>query len=200
MKHTLTFYEEGHAYAIDGQDVPSVTEVLGELLPGHQADPYYLQRGQAVHAGAAIIIRGESLAEDPDPRIAGQLEAVRLFQREWKPEPVAVEMRVCSVRHMYAGTLDLVANIKGATAIFDWKASIEAAVRYQLAAYAWAYAETTGAAIPRHGYVVQLKEDGNYVVQGPFDMRVLSSKWFAMLTTYRIRLEHGMVKQKEHGQ
>ena len=50
MKHVLTFDEGAHAYTIDSRPVPSVTQVLRDVLPMFHAEEYYLQRGRAVHA------------------------------------------------------------------------------------------------------------------------------------------------------
>ena len=74
---TLDFNEAAHQYTLNGHDVPSVTQVLGDVLPGWRADDWYLERGRAVHACAAMIARGEEF--DHDSVIAGQVAACRRF-------------------------------------------------------------------------------------------------------------------------
>ena len=47
---TCTFDADRHEYRIAGRVVPSVTHVLGDLIPGWRASDWHLQRGRAVHA------------------------------------------------------------------------------------------------------------------------------------------------------
>ena len=68
-----TFNDATHEYRIGGRFVPSVTQVLGDLLPCFQAGEWYLERGRAVHACAAMIAKG--IAFDHDEQIDGQVMA-----------------------------------------------------------------------------------------------------------------------------
>ena len=51
-----TFDAETHEYRIGGRKVVGVTTVLNDLIPGYRASDWYLQRGRAVHAAAAMIL------------------------------------------------------------------------------------------------------------------------------------------------
>ena len=191
----ITFDESEHAYTVNGRRVPSVTQVLGDIISQYRflADAeYYMQRGTAVHAAAAMIATGQTpVIEDTDPAnreyMEGCIEAVRRFMRELNPAVRDVERRVGSARHMYAGTLDLVATIGGQLAIFDWKASLTPATPYQLAAYSLALAETSGLRPIVNGYGVELHPDGTYQMSERYDLRKYTNGWLAMLTTYGIR-------------
>ena len=185
-----------HHYTVNGQPVPSVTQILGDTVPGWQADDWYLQRGQAVHACAALIAQGKAFKHDP--QIDGQVRACIRFFREVRPVVRLVEYRVASVRHGYAGTLDLVAEIQGRVCVVDWKASIGPATKYQVTGYGIALEEMEGNG-PRWGCAVELLKDGTYGMstgdrgQGPFwDLRRLRAGWLALLGTYRIRRECGI--------
>jgi len=187
---TIDFDEAAHVYTLNGEVVPSVTQVLGDVLPGWQAGEWYLQRGQAVHAAAAMIAWGVEF--DHDPQIEGQVRACRRFFREVQPRVIQVEFRVASEVHGYAGTLDLLATINGKPTVLDWKASIAPSARYQVAAYALAYGESQVAPCPRYGCAVALGEDGYYKMSKMWDLRQLRAGWLALLAAHRIRREAGI--------
>jgi hypothetical protein len=179
-----TFDAATHSYYIDGRKVPSVTQVLNDLIPGFKAGEWYLNRGQAVHACAALIAQGVEF--EHDPAIDGQVRAVRRFFAEVKPTVIAVERQVYSARYQYAGTLDLLATIGGKVMVVDYKASESAALPYQLAAYS--IAEITD----RHGCGVIINEDGSYKMTKVYDLRLYQQGFLALLTAYNIRRGAGI--------
>jgi hypothetical protein len=182
-----TFSPETHTYTIDGRKVPSVTQVLNDLIPGFKAGEWYLNRGQAVHACAALIAQG--VAFDHDPAIDGQVRAVRRFFAEVKPTVIAVEKQVYSARYQYAGTLDLLADINGKRLVIDFKASESAALPYQLAAYSTAFLLEQPT---RYGCGVIINEDGSYKMTRVFDLRLYQQGFLALLTAYNIRRGAGI--------
>lgn len=186
----LTFDEASHAYTLAGRKVPSVTQVLADLIPGWQASEWYLDRGKAVHACAAMIIQGVPF--EHDPIISGQVAACKRFVAEVRPTVHAVERRVYSARYQYAGTLDALIAIKRqkGLVVLDWKASIAKSLPYQLAAYAAAYTEETGVKV-KHGMGVVLKDDGTYRMTEIFDLRRYAQKWLGLLAAYGVRRECG---------
>lgn len=192
----LSFDHASHEYRLSGVRVPSVTQVLGDIVPGWHADPWYLERGTAVHACAAMVARGEDF--DFDPQIAGQVKAIRRFFKEVRPVVFAVEKMVWSCKYLYAGTLDLSATIGSRFLLVDWKASIGPAVRWQLAAYAVAYRECSeNKNIPRHGCGVQINEDGTYQIGEVYDLKRLEGEWLAMRTVYGIREKLKLTKEEK---
>ena len=75
---SLEFDAATHTYTANGKVVPSVTQIISELLPMQfKCDDWYLQRGSAVHACAAMIARGANF--DFDERISGQVAAIKKF-------------------------------------------------------------------------------------------------------------------------
>jgi len=182
-----TFDPATHTYTIDGRVVPSVTQVLNDLLPCYQASEWHLQRGTAVHACAAMIAQGKTF--DYDRAIEGQVSACYRFFEEVKPVVLAVEEREFSSRHGFAGTYDLLSRIpQGLKAcMVDWKASFSASLPYQLAGYSILVEENVGR-IDR-GYGVQLNEDGTYRMSEVYDLRRYKTGFLNMLGAYNIRRE-----------
>lgn len=186
------FDPESHTYRIDGRPVPSVTEVLADVIPGWQAGEWYLQRGRAVHACAALVAQGEEF--DHDPRIEGQVSAVRKFLRDTGYFPELIERPVFSRMYRYGGTLDLVVRESSRLLIIDYKATLTEAVPIQMAAYIHALWETCRVKV-RYGLGVQLGEDGQYKCSEIQDLRRHKSEWLALLTAFNVRRRLG-VKQE----
>jgi hypothetical protein len=173
------FYPETHVYTVDGRQVPSVTQILGDVIGvAWQASDWYLQRGRAVHACCAMIARGEDF--DNDPQIDGQVSAARRFFREVNPDVAEVETP--HFAQDFAGTPDLVTKDGK---IVDFKASFSALLPYQLAAYGI----LTGC---RGGCGVELREDGSYRVSDyiRFDAG-MRARWGSILAVWKIKKETG---------
>ena len=194
------FDAASHSYTINGRPVPSVTSVLGDLIPGWKASDWYLQRGSAVHAVAALIANGKTFVHDP--QIDGQVSALRKFFRETGVTPLAVEFPVFSERYQYAGTLDLLAFWANEKTVIDFKASLTPSVPYQLGAYALAYDDSpnSGRTPIRFGLGVEIQEDGNYRLSEVFNLKRYQAEWLALLTTYNVRRRCGVKETKEEGE
>lgn len=183
-----------HTYTINGRKVPSVTQVLNDLLPGFKASDWHKQRGSTVHACAAMVARGEEFeldlsAQTPDDKadILGRIEAVRRFFREVKPVVIFCETPAYSERYQYAGTLDLLATINGQWLIMDWKPGETPALPYQLAAYSLINTPPVS-----RGCGVLLSGDGRYSMTKVFDLRRYQQGFLALLTAYNIRRNAGI--------
>jgi hypothetical protein len=174
--------DANHVYrrVSDGVRVPSVTQILGDIIPGWQATEWHMQRGTAVHACAAMVAQG--IEFDNDPEIDGQVAAIRRFFAEVRPVVVAVEQRVCHPTLHYAGTFDLVAFIGGEKCIVDWKASLDERAAWQLAAYAEALGDKT----IKTGYGVEIRADGTYRMER-WQVKKYAREWFAIRAVYAIR-------------
>jgi hypothetical protein len=188
-----TFDASSHRYTIAGKPVVNVTAVLRDLLPSWSASDWHLQRGQAVHAAAAMVGRGQQFTHDL--RIAGQVEAARKFYREVKPEILAIEKQVYATRYLYAGTLDLQCRIAGRLAIADFKSSLTPTVPIQCAAYALAEHEADLGLW--WGVGIELRDDGTYRMSEMERLKPYSQEWLALLTTYRVRQRLGLTKGEE---
>ena len=142
-------------------------------------------------ASAAFLARGNPF--EGDPRIAGQVEAIRRFLREVKPEILAVETQVFSERYQYAGTLDLACRIDGRLLVADYKASLTPSTIYQLAAYAGA---CPGGEY-KHGVGVEIHEDGTYKMSETWELKRPFQEWLSLLSAYRIRERCGCLNKEE---
>jgi len=184
MKHDLTYDAERHEYRIDGRMVPHVTKVL----PFRHASQWHMDRGTAIHACAAYVAEG--IAFQHDPQIAGPVQALRTFFKTMQPiQVVATELRVWSVGYQYAGTLDMLADVRGKLCIIDWKSSPSKTTKYQLAAYAMALPSGLGPA--DYGIEVALPDSGVPRISDWKLDRRLANEWLALLTAYRIREKEG---------
>jgi len=187
----LTFDHEKHEYRIDGARVPSVTQIIWDVLPGYEAGEWYLERGTAVHACAAMIAQG--LDFDYDPAISGQVAACRRFFAEVKPDVIKVEHQVVSDSYRFAGTLDLLAIVNDKLVVIDWKAHVDERCGWQLAAYAMCLHNSYIPAV-KTGYGVQLNEDGTYKIT-PFKLATYAREFLAMRAVFGIRERMGLTKK-----
>ncbi len=201
------FDSETHTYTIDGRPVPSVTEVMADVIPGWHAGEWYLQRGQAVHACAALIAMDREF--DHDARITGQVEACRKFFRDTQPWIELCEYRLFSQAHQFGGTLDLMVRAMDGIRlprrntgpiIIDYKAALTDAVPIQLAAYAALIKQN----FPqyqnvRYGIGVELRDNGTYKWSEVYDLQRHTHEWRSILTAYRVRRRVGIEAMKEPG-
>jgi hypothetical protein len=181
------FDPEKHEYRIV---VPSVTQVLADVLPPWRASEWHLQRGQAVHACCAMIARGQEFTNDP--QIDGQVRAARLWFAQVKPEIIVVERPMFSRRYQFAGTPDLICRIGSHNCVVDFKARMTPAVRYQTGAYGLLYDEHTGRDMPAWGVGVELHEDGTYRMSERYQIVQAARAFLALLTAYNVRRECGV--------
>ena len=148
---TLVFRDEDHTYWLDGQEIPSVSQVLQDM--GFSGSPFYTEasaaRGRAIHKATALLDAGhspevvyESLerAEVPIKTmcIEGSIQNYAAF-REQHPgfkwfkieEPSANELM------RYGATLDRIGlDEDGEECVLDIKSGLKAAWHpIQLAAY-----------------------------------------------------------------
>lgn len=186
-RNAFHFDEHTHTYYLGAEPLPSVTQVLSDLIPSWKAGEWYLQRGRAVHACAALIVEGKDF--ESDPRIAGYIQACREWYRVCQPTECRTEVRLFHPLHRYAGTADLFCKLGGKKCVIDWKSTITGAVPYQLAAYAFIEGVRWGAA-------VRLGEDGHYSMSFMWDLSRYTQGWLGLLTAYRIRRDM-MVAEKE---
>lgn len=180
------FYPDTHTYFIAGRKVPSVTQVLGDILPSWKASEWYLQRGRAVHACAAMIGRGKNFKHDP--QLSGQVAACRRFFSEVKPRASRIEEQLFSEKYQYAGTVDMVCGIGGKVVVLDYKATLTESLPIQCAAYALAI----GTANDMWGVGVELRDDGTYKMSTMYRLKLFTQEWLALLTAYNVRQRLGV--------
>lgn len=141
----LEFSEEGHVYLLDGEQIPSVTQLMEPLNRREymRVDSRTLemaaQRGTAVHNAIENYLKYG--LDDIDPDYRCYMDGFHEWWEEYNPEFVASEMRVYHKLYRYAGTADLLAIIDGKLTLVDFKTTYklsEKSVRVQLEAYSQA--------------------------------------------------------------
>jgi hypothetical protein len=193
----LTFDAARHEYRMNGFRIPSVTQVLDDVLGKSygatvEDAAWYADKGKSLHACAALIAQGEDF--DAPKGIEGHVEAVRSFFRCFGiGARRLIEYRVYSETFRYAGTLDL-ADID-AGILFDYKASQEdERNKSQLAGYAVALNEMTGWRRKWKGITVKTRDDGTYRCSKMYDLDKARPEWLACRTVYGIRDRTGAHK------
>lgn len=184
---TTEFREATHTYYIKGREVQGVTATIGP--PAWQADDFYLQKGRAIHQAALMIGQGKQF--DYDPRIEGQITALRRFFYEVNPLVINCEEPLFSELHGFGGTLDFVAMIDGRRVIGDYKSSLELErLKLQLGGYSVLYEEQFKEKIVT-GVGVELLATGRYKMTELFDLRKPRREFLTLLSADRIRKRLG---------
>lgn len=171
----LTFGSETHAYALDGQPVPSVTEIVAPVMNGKYSgggSPLMEQakrRGTLVHEYCQLIDLGCPLEDmEIEPELTGYVAAYLAFLRDYKPRWELIEHPSYSFDFgaPYAGTLDRYGTIGKSPAIVDIKTTgtmsrlHRIALCLQLGYYS--RMECIPATVGMEYYGLQLKKDGTY--------------------------------------
>ena len=197
----LKFVAETHKYYLDGEEIPSVTTVLGPLYRGPKASAAVLKRAAVVGTAAHALTEADDRRWPDDPPVVPDLTYSRKIRNigrrmawlDWRRttgfRPTSVEQRMASPRG-FAGTIDRIGLLPtGEQAIVDIKTGrVSAYARLQLAAYAMMARENglTGDTAPAR-YIVQIGESGRWRSH-EFNEHVEDEKdWLAALRLY-IRL------------
>lgn len=132
----LEYDDKTHSYFIDGRKVPSVTGIVGAVLPiKFVVDEWYLQRGKAVHEAVELLLAGCLDPATVDPEIMGYVEQAQAARVALGIVPKMTETFVCDPVRMYAGRFDA---LDVHHRLWDWKTgSVHAAAEIQLGGYAW---------------------------------------------------------------
>ncbi len=160
----LEFNHETHTYSIEGKKLPSVTQIIGHVIP-RQFSPgeWYMSRGSALHAAIHLVTKGVLDPDSIDPRIAPRLRAVEKFMLESGYSILASELPMFSAVLGYAGTADAICQDGlGRTILVDWKSSLSPEVSIQMGGYL--------ALLNRHyeygriqrACAVELRDNGSY--------------------------------------
>lgn len=120
----LVFFEENHRYTIDGEEVPSVSEltrfisreIYGEV--NQQILDNAAERGKKVHKATEALDKFGQVEIEDD--LSGYLKGYILFHREHKVEWQKIEWPVNNGK-LYAGTIDRYGTVDGIPAIVDYK-------------------------------------------------------------------------------
>lgn len=166
----LLFFDQGHKYTLDGDEVPSVSELcrfLSREVYGTVAQ-YTLdraaERGTKVHkACEALDVYGKvEVTDDISPYVQSYLKFRQEHDIKWN----MVERSMANQKERYAGTIDRYGELDGVKALVDLKTTYTVHKRLaiaQLNLYRWMI-EAEGHHIEKQ-YILHLKKDGYKLVE-----------------------------------
>ena len=176
---TIEFDAEKHQYRVDGNIVPSVTQLCAPLGADYdEPDDDMLEltveaaadRGATMHAYIEHRLSGGEPEDFELPsQYQGYADAVELFLAEHKITPYAVETPLaCPV---YAGTPDLTCEFDGEDSVLDWK-FVSQIAKSKVAAQLGGYSDLSeyNGYFPTKLYAVQFLKDGAYRLY-PVDLK-----------------------------
>lgn len=183
MAQILKFYDENHIYELDGEEIPSVSElsrfasreIYGEISQFTLDNA--AERGRKVHKSCENLDRFGDC--EVDESIVPYIKAYIKFLEDYKPEWKYIEKALASTNRKFAGTLDRVGTLKGEKlAIVDLKSSSavqKVLASIQLNGYQELYEENFGEKIDELD-ILHLKNDGTYkLVTIPQDKSLFNS-------------------------
>jgi len=164
-----------HEYFLDGEYLPSVTEVLE---PEEQLDGIPLEdlargreRGHHVHEACALLCHKNLEWKTLDPLLVPRVEAAKKFLADTNFTVLRVEYRMFDPDLKVAGTMDLFGIMNRYTWVIDWKGGlVSRTAGPQLAAYDKLFRRNFGGRENKRA-VVELHEDGRYKVRQFEDSR-----------------------------
>lgn len=184
----LIYSDADHTYRLDGVLLPSVTQTLeaAAIIPPYTGDPWYGDRGTAVHTATWLDDQGLLDESTVDQRIVGHVDAWRKYRRDSGFTPVGGETPLHHPLFRYAGTPDR----WDASLLTDIKTGREASWHIlQRAAYR-ELLKRSGVKI-RRDCCVYLSADGRYTASKtsstPHDLSVFLSA----LTLIKWKEQHG---------
>lgn len=189
----LIFFDEKHEYKVDGEIVPSVSEITRFISREVYGDvvqfrlDHAAERGHNVHSACEQLDRFGSA--EIDAEIEPYIKAYIQFRKDHKPVWTKIEYAMYSSEFGYAGTIDRQGVMDGKPVILDIKSSYKvetALVTAQLNAY-WNLA-TDNDMQAAQLWVLHLRKDGTYkLIEIPLD----DSTFMACLTL------HNALKKKK---
>jgi hypothetical protein len=199
-----------HIYTLEtGRQVPSVTQILrgaGMLRDHARTDPWYAERGTAVHEAIRLHLGGELDRESLDERIVPHFDAAANVVDTLGLVPIFAECPLTT--GTFAGTVDLIAHsrVYGGLVVLDWKTGgFEPGHQIQVAG---GYMELLidnagdGALIPVSGaevwtarsVIVELKDDATFTIRtfGVTESTLARSRFREALNIYLWKEQNGV--------
>lgn len=164
MTALLVRDEATHTYYLNGERVPSVTQILAPFKDFSGVPPDVLKRkqeiGTATHFACELDATGELDEESVHPSIAGYLEGFRKWRRDTGAKIKETESYVHHPRLRYAGQLDLIAELQRQDWLADIKTAAEHSAVWRLQTAGYLSCRPDAARLKRA--TLLLKPDGTY--------------------------------------
>lgn len=171
----LTFVKDTHEYFVDGEKVPSVSDICRFVKNEvYSLAPEYLmkmaaERGTAVHEATELLDNTGKV--DIETAYAPYLKAYATYRKEHKVRYELTEQMFADKDGKYAGTIDRYGEVDGKMALIDIKTSSalqKPLYETQLNLYR-RMLEQQGYKVEKL-YILHLKKDGKYrLVNMPID-------------------------------
>lgn len=123
----LLFFEQDHKYILDGEELPSVSELCRFISREIYADvaqwrlDQAKERGTSVHKACEVLDKFGSV--DVDNGILPYVQAYLCFRKEHNVEWQKIEFTAQHPSDHYAGTIDRFGTLDGSMALLDIKTS-----------------------------------------------------------------------------
>jgi hypothetical protein len=211
---SLLFEHDAHRYWLDGQVVPSTTQILRDsgLIRLDGIPPFILEaarkRGSACHALVHFLNEGDLDWSSVDDSYRPYLEAWIRYRDERQLVVLLCEHRIVSRRHRVAGTLDLLCEIDGDGWLIDYKTGDpeDVAADFQTGSYLGMAMEWSSddarleAVLARHARwrrgAVRLMKTGSFRAKEYTDPRDYS-RFQTLAAAWHIRNERGAIVQPD---
>lgn len=169
MAQILKFYDENHIYELDGEEIPSVSELARFASREIYGDIAQFTLDNAAERGTKVHKACENLDRygdcEVDESIAPYIQAYIQFVKDYEPEWELIEKPLASTEKKFAGTLDRMGTLNtGDTAIVDLKSSSvvqKVLATIQLNGYEELYRENLKKDVDKL-YILHLQKDGKY--------------------------------------
>lgn len=166
---TLLFFDDSHTYTVDGEPVPSVSELCRFISREVYKDIQQFrldnaaERGSGVHKATEILDKyGKcEVTEDIEPYLRAYLAFRKDHDCQWQK----IEFATHHPEKLYAGTLDRYGTVDGVPAIVDIKSCsvVDPAHRTLYTAQLNLYRRMLPDDLPVEKlYVLHLKKDATY--------------------------------------
>lgn len=164
----LLFYDDTHRYTVDGEEVPSVSELIRFITRELYTDtPQYFMEGAAAR-GTLVHKATESLDEfgkvECEDDIAPYIQAYVSFLKDYQPNWEKIEWPICN-GSQYAGTVDRYGELDGKKVVLDIKTTQSISGMHKLLYGAQLTLYKMAVELERpveQLMVLQLKKDGSY--------------------------------------
>ncbi len=186
---TLTFEAQTHTYRYGEETIPSVTQILSELKLTKDytgVDPFYRDRGTAVHKCIELHLKGTLDENSIDPVCLPYFNAFREFLRDCRDRRFDSEVPLFSKSSGFAGTVDLIAYDDDASiTLYDVKCteSVDRSAELQLCAYQLLVEQNYKKKI-RAKFPLQLRGDGSFEIIDKYT-NTNPAIWDSVMTIWR---------------
>ncbi len=176
----LRFDEEKHQYFLGKKRIPGVSEILQKVGLSKDwtgIDPFYAERGKAVHLAIQYFLEHRLDESSLDPVILPYFEG---FKKYYNEHPMGITR--CEVRgsfsETFCGTIDCITENE----IIDWKCSKSHDKVAELQGQGYKIIECQRLTTPLPFKVVQFPGDGTYEI---FDYGNRTDLWDAVMDLYK---------------